>query len=411
MESSDVLPRLRPVETFPMEMDGRASICLRDPLGYATGTVAVSYPAFFILSKFDGKNTIVDIQAGFMQQFGELLRAEQIRELITQLDAVFLLETEGFRERRAQVRQEFSRLSAREPAHAGTAYPGEAVEIGNAFSGYFHEARQSAGDAEPEGSDCGALVAPHIDIRHGGVCMARAYEELRRAGGADLFLILGTAHGDAQEFYSLCRKDFRTPLGTAQTDQAFCQRLVDRYSSRLVADEYAHKDEHSVEFQVVFLQHLFGAERPVGIVPILCGSLHEAILKGVEPDELGGVGDFLAVLGEAIREDGRKICLIAGADLSHVGPRFGDTQKLSDRVARWVEKEDREMLDPVVRGDAAGFYAHILKVRDRRRICGFPPIYALLHLGNGKPGRLLAYDKYMDTSIQSLVSYASVAFP
>jgi hypothetical protein len=57
-----------------------------------------------------------------------------------------------------------------------------------------------------------------------------------------------------------------------------------------------------------------------------------------------------------------------------------------------------------------GFYRYIQKEGDRRRICGFPSIYALLNLIEAKEGKLLKYSRWQDSSLESFVTFASMAF-
>jgi hypothetical protein len=66
------------------------------------------------------------------------------------------------------------------------------------------------------------------------------------------------------------------------------------------------------------------------------------------------------------------------------------------------------MLEPVARGDAQGFFASIEADGDRRRICGFSPIYAMLRCLPGVPGSVRHYGQWPDP--QAVVSYASVVY-
>ena len=43
-------PKLRPVEAFPVEVEGDTRIYLRDPLNYTKSQIMVSYPVYFIIS-------------------------------------------------------------------------------------------------------------------------------------------------------------------------------------------------------------------------------------------------------------------------------------------------------------------------------------------------------------------------
>jgi hypothetical protein len=99
---------------------------------------------------------------------------------------------------------------------------------------------------------------------------------------------------------------------------------------------------------------------------------------------------------------------VAGADLAHVGPRFGDAARVSPAELRRIEREDRAMLEPVARGDAQGFFASIAADGDRRRICGFSPIYALLRCLPGVPGVVRHYGQWPDP--EAVVTHTSMVF-
>ncbi len=91
-------------------------------------------------------------------------------------------------------------------------------------------------------------------------------------------------------------------------------------------DELSHRTEHSIEFQVVFLQYLLGAKRDFSIVPILVGSFHDLMERGIDPIEDPQVSRFVEALRAAEVVDGKRVAYIGGIDLCHVGPEFGDTQ-------------------------------------------------------------------------------------
>ena len=143
--------------------------------------------------------------------------------------------------------------------------------------------------------------------------------------------------------------------------------------------------------QAVYLHYLFEKNPNLRIVPILCGSFCEIISRGGYPHESEEITVFIETLGKIMREDGRKICLVASADLAHVGRQFGHQFLVSEAVMEEIKKKDLEMLTCVIKCDADGFFEHILKERDQRNICGLPPIYALLRLLENSTGKLLNY--------------------
>ena len=99
---------------------------------------------------------------------------------------------------------------------------------------------------------------------------------------------------------------------------------------------------------------------------------------------------------------------VAGADLSHVGPRFGDPP-LDPRSKEEIEAIDREALAAAEKGDADGWFASIATHQDSSRICGYAPVYATLRCAAPGPGRLLTYEQ-SDEKDSSMVSVASMAW-
>jgi AmmeMemoRadiSam system protein B len=255
-----------------------------------------------------------------------------------------------------------------------------------------------------------AVIAPHIDLRRGGACYAHTYKHVAEESDADLFVILGVNHFGGNGFFSLTRKHFETPLGLFETDTAFIDALAQNYGDDLFAGEFAHKQEHSIEFQVIFLQYLFGNQRPIKIAPILCSSFHEIIAQGVSPSEVKQVKTFIESLRKTIAESNQKICLIAGVDLSHVGGRFGDEGILTSMLLNQLKGEDLQMLQTVEAIDVEGFYNSIQKNNDRRNICGLPAIYTMLSVLDASAGKLIKYDQSVEQDTQSVVSYASMCF-
>src|SRR2546426_5915331 len=78
------------------------------------------------------------------------------------------------------------------------------------------------------------------------------------------------------------------------------------------------------------------------------------MLSGRHPDDDPRVPRFLEALGETIAASGRRVALIAGADLAHVGPRFGDPEPVSPAELARLGGEDRGMLHAVGAGGPRG---------------------------------------------------------
>lgn len=400
-------PKLRAIEAFPTE-DGM--ICLRDPQRFSDRILLLPVNLFFVCALFDGKHSILDIQAEYTRKFGDLLFREKVEEIIGKLDDCLFLESERFEEAKDRAVSAFRRDPVRRAAHSGTAYEADPKALIDQLDGFF----ASAPPCDPQGSPCPsgrlqAIVAPHIDPGRGGACYAASYGELARADAAKLYVILGVAHTATSQSFALTRKDFETPLGKLETDGDFVEGLAGRFGKGCFADEFVHSGEHSIEFQIIFLQHLLRRKSEAArIVPVLCSSfLHRMKPGGGVPAE---VADFLSALRELSGERREEVCFIAGVDLSHLGRRFGQDVRLTPEFAQNAEREDRAMLKPVIEGDAGAFLRHIEAEKDARNVCGVPAIYALLSVLDAGSGRFLHYGRAEEPQTGSLVTFASLAF-
>jgi len=231
-----------------------------------------------------------------------------------------------------------------------------------------------------------------------------------------VFVIFGTAHQPMGQLFSVTRKDYSTPLGTVKTDQRFIDVLQRELGSSvtgrrldLFADESAHRLEHSIEFQAVWLQYAIGVHRPIQIVPILVGSFHDFILEGVTPDESPEIQAMLAALRKAEGRRPDRVCYISGADLAHIGRRFGDTERLGREQLDRLAADDRKLLAHACQGNANAFFRYVARQSDRNRICGLSPTYMLLSAIAPCRGKLLRYDQAVEPDGTACVSFASLA--
>lgn len=408
----DTRPKLRPVEAFPAEIEGRQVIALRDPQGYAEGMVFVPQEALVILGMFDGEHTVLDIQEAFMRQFGEMLYSEQVMQLVRQLDEYHLLDSPAFDEYKRSVEEAFRRSPVRPASHAGAAYEDDPEVLRKQLGDLFQQIKQEKSSFAYRNGELMGLMAPHIDLMRGGLSYARAYQALEQSEPADLYVILGVAHAGSENLFMLTQKDFETPLGRVQTDREFVQRLQEQMTVDLFADEISHKSEHSIEFQVIFLQYLLAQRHPFQIVPILVGSFHDLLNQGTPPEEVPVVQRFFHALKTTLDETRKqkKVCMIAGVDLSHVGRRFGDEMDLTTDFLQNVRQQDKVFLDYVAHGDTSGLFQMIHQEKDWRKVCGFPAIYTFLKMIPGSEGVLLDYQQWADPPSECSVSFASLAF-
>ena len=402
-------PRLRQVEAFPATVRGQDVLCLRDPMHYSDMVVSVPPQTAAILELFDGRHSLQDIQEAISRRFGMLLAREQLLEVVRSLDECLLLESPHFAGHRDAVERAFRQAPHRPARLAGMSYPAEPDTLRRELDGYFGAA-EGPGDTPPSpaAARLSGLVVPHIDFPRGGPCYAWGYRELAGSPPVDRCVILGTVHVPIAQPFALTRKDFETPLGPVEADQEFLDALLARVGPGYLADEFAHRGEHSIEFQAVFLRHVIPAGRPVRIVPVLCGSFHQQVEARCAPKQGDRTEAFLGALRDTMAAVGGRTLVLASADLAHVGPQFGDPQPLTPGQLRELEAADRRMLSSAEAGDAEGFFQAVAADGDRRHICGLPPIYAALRILGGHPGRLLRYGQGPDPN--GTVTFAALAW-
>lgn len=405
-------PRLRAVEAFPVQHEGQRCIALRDPAGFTDQIAVLPGPLLDLVSLFDGEHPVDAIREILRRRHGEAPSVEQIAALVERLDDAGFLDSERFRARRRATDDAFRQSAVRPAAHAGGAYAGEPSALREQIAGFFAGGERPGAAAERPGAGAGtlsALIAPHIDFHRGGPTYGSAYQEVLDRSDADLYVILGTCHAGMADPFAVTLKPYDTPLGPAAVDRDFYEALARRAGQDLLASEPAHRAEHSIEFQAVMLQSLLGSRRPFTILPVLASYLHEAVWAGTEPEADPRVPRFLDALRETVAASSRRVCLVAGVDLAHVGPRFGDPDPNTEASLAMVERADRTMLESVVAGDPRAFFAQVASDRDARRICGLSPIYSLLRARPEAPGRLIEYRQWPDP--QEAVTFCAASFP
>lgn len=412
-------PALRPVQPYRVDHRGRPHVAFEDALGVADGSALVPMELYQdVVRRFDGQTTIPEIQASPIRDRAGLIRSRGIEHLVAELDRAMILDGPTF----AAYRAAYHREQVRPAALAGRSYPGTERALRTQLACCFTDGRGSGAPGDPpevvpiaDESDHAAerlrgILSPHIDFHRGGPTYTWAYRELVERSDAEVFVILGVAHSPCRHRFALTRKDFETPLGLARTDRTFVDRLAALAGSHLFEDELAHRTEHSIEFQVVFLQYLLGARRDVSIVPILVGSFHDLMERDVDPIDAPEVRRFVEALRAAESASGRKVAYIGGIDLGHVGPEFGDPDLLDEATLDHLRRFDSNMLDHAVAGDPASWFTAAARVGNRWRVCGLAATYTMLHAMGPARGRLLRYDQAVNLTRTCCVSFASVAF-
>lgn len=253
------------------------------------------------------------------------------------------------------------------------------------------------------------IAAPHVSPDGGWQSYVAAYSDLGPELADRTFVILGTSHYGEPERFGLTRKGYRTPLGYAATDVALVDALARAVPESVRMEDYCHAIEHSIEFQVLFLQHLVAPG--VRILPILCGAFQDALHSGRRPESNPQVAAFFDVLGTLAAARGRELFWVLGVDLAHVGARYGDP---IDAVAEegpmeHVRTRDLQRLERVAGGERDAFLGMVQPNQDDLKWCGFSPLYTFLSVVPEARGELWRYEQW-NIDEASVVSFAAMGF-
>jgi hypothetical protein len=217
------------------------------------------------------------------------------------------------------------------------------------------------------------LVVPHAGYAYSGPVAAHAYSALAGDGWPDHFVVLGPNHHGIGAPLAVCPEDHVTPLGTATYDTAVGKSIV---GGLIESDARAHAEEHSIEVQLPFLQHL---RAEVSFVPLAMTFQEWEVAK-----EVG--------LRVANALKGKDAVVVASSDFTHVGPNYGQVPPRGVTVAEFARRQDKFALDAILKMDPKGLHD---AVRDHEiTMCGSGPVIAMLvaaKLLGAKDAQLLKY--------------------
>jgi AmmeMemoRadiSam system protein B len=400
---SERLPRLRTnLDFMPSPVEDRPGLLIRDPFHYSEATLIIPPALVEALQWFDGEHTDLDLREYFVQLTGDLRVGELQLHLVRSLSEAGFLDNEVSAALRDQRHSAFAAAPRREMTHAGAAYPDDPEALRSMLRGWLEEAPPTV----PNGLV--GIAVPHVSPEGGRRSFAAGYRALEPAEQDRVFVILGTSHFGDPERFGLTRKNYVTPLGEARTEVALVEWLEADAGPAVKREDYCHAIEHSIEFQVVFLQHLYGPG--VRVLPVLCGPFARSLQEGGAPEDDPGVKRFLEAMGELAEREERLFWVLA-VDLAHIGRRYGDAfaARAGQAEMRTVEEIDRRRLQRILEADPAGFWEAVREERDALRWCGASALYAFLRAVPQACAELLRYEQW-NIDEASVVSFAALAF-
>jgi AmmeMemoRadiSam system protein B len=388
---------------MPSPVPDRPGLLIRDPFRYSDVTLIIPPVLVQCLQYFDGEQTDLDMKAMLVRVTGALDNTQLVAHLVDTLSSSGFLENEVFEAMKETRQRTFEAAPKREAVHAGGAYPAEIEPLRATLDRYM-------GSVQPARADgLLGIAAPHVSPEGGWQSYQAGYGMMCPAYKDRTFVVLGTSHYGEPERFGLTRKPFVTPLGESTVDVALVDWLEQHAKPAIRMDDYCHAVEHSIEFQVLFLQHLYGPG--IRILPILCGPYARSLYRGGRPEEDDYVRRFLGALGELGAREGGRLFWVLGIDMAHIGRRYGDefVARADEGAMIEVTARDRGRIDRLEAGDAEGFWTLVQEKRDDLKWCGSSPLYTFLKAVPQARGHLLRYEQW-NIDEQSVVSFGGIAF-
>lgn len=196
----------------------------------------------------------------------------------------------------------------REPAVAGSFYPETPSELRRVVDDYLQRAER-----KEIGGTLVGIIVPHAGYVYSAPVATYAYR-LLVGQSFDTVILIGLSHQYPVDGVAIVAQGaFRTPLGDIAIDEEIAAEIMERCPTVLDIPR-AHRDEHSLEVQLPFLQRVLPSFR---IVPLL-----------LQDDSSDIVNELSAGIAAAIR--GRSAVLVGSTDLCHY-PVYAEAVR-SDRV-------------------------------------------------------------------------------
>lgn len=262
----------------------------------------------------------------------------------------------------------------RMPAVAGQFYPADPKSLRSMVEGFLQK--------PPSYKSVYGLMVPHAGYVFSGSIAGQTFGMVNLPSRV---IVIGPNHTGYGESLALFAKgSWVTPLGEVPIAEDLAGKILQAYP-RLVADDLAHRFEHSLEVQLPFIQ----VKAPDAQIVPLC-------LAPVPLEELLSLGE---AIGKVLAAEPEPAIIVASSDMTHYEP--GTSARKKDRLA----------LDYVCALDPEGLYRTVAS--EHISMCGVVSTVVMMaasrYLG-AKKGRVVCYGNSGEvTGDQSeVVGYAGV---
>ncbi len=268
----------------------------------------------------------------------------------------------------------------RKPAVSGSFYPGDKKNLKIELEKFLPEKKENIL----------ACISPHAGYDFSGKLAGKTLGKFNKKKD---FIILGVNHSGIGNKICISLKDFETPLGVVKNNKALSENLLKKLKSKKLdaeLNELPHKNEHSIEVQLPFLQF---SQKNFEFVPILLNNL--------------GYGDCkktAEILSKIVDEN---IGLIVSSDFTHFGSQFGF--KPFDNGRRIVEV-DNNVIKNILEKKSENVY----NLASKSTICGLHGLTIITEIANINKWKVKEVEYVTSGDVtgnyEQVVGYAGIMF-
>lgn len=399
----EIIPILRnDLQLLLIEDNGHNYVFMTDRYAYAKQQIAVTYEFYNFFISLEGKVRYSELPEWLGTS--DILVIENIISNIQYLDEMGFLYSSSFLEKKESSDNDYLLLKERPYICSRNSYPENPGDLKIFLDKLF-----SKTDEVTYSSNADGLIVPHIDLKlakESHEVYSAAYHSAKQTD-FDVIVIFGTSHYSLSDFMMLTGKNYSTPLGIAETDRDLIDLWQKESGGTLHFDEFAHRPEHSIEYQILLSQYYF-RDKKFTVLPVLVGSFYEFITTGKLPETSDRFNLLINSLKIALKKSGKKPLFIASVDFSHIGRKFEDDFDAAQLLSQ-VKIEDKKLIDSITSIDKKAFLGKIIEDCDKYRICGSSPIYTMMSVSDFNKADFLKYNQWNELETKSAVTFASLA--
>ena len=348
-----------------------------DPFGFFED-LFFTKEALYLISLFDGTRTIDQVKLDFFKATNIMLSDSEILNFINQMDSYYLFYNDKFINKFEEERKKILDLEYK---------PIEMIEDISQVKNFI---KQNLTDDFED--DIIALIIPHIDLRIAMDTYLRTYSKIKRTS-RKIFIIFGVAHSVHLTPFSIFPKNYYTNR-IVKVNNELIEKIKNLFGYDIHFDVLAYRNEHSVEFPILFLDSLF---EEFSIIPsIVAYANNKEDLKTIAYR-----------LFEIVKNYKDEIFLISSIDLSHVGRKFGDNSYFEPKDI------DMEYINYILELENDKAFDFLRNSQNQTRIDGQFTNYVfleILKLLNVRKAQIIEYKNYYEELADSGVSYCSISF-